>query len=927
MKQRFLLFVMTALLSVGAWAQSLQTKTLFEESKTVTSSDPLTIEKSKLQGARVGSQICIYLDLSVSDSQWGDNIIYYNSGWYAVSMNSGTGIVAKGLLDATIVNGSEGLTIKPQNDYSTCTVTKVTLSYNGVNLTSNFGANMYDNNNGAFQLKKSVLTNASEGDILQVSVSSEGFNDGWHMLSLTNGQGDFESMGDPTEVYNAVPTSTEVTLAASYFSDITIGSLLTFNTTVDGLKAVSGETTLYDNMWWCQNQTVLVTYDNINTIKDNGIIVTVNKLKDDSDNANTLTVKKANPNGTIAYWGTKDFSAGSTVNIPLTSALLGYASEGEQGEGNLYLGGYGFTASSVDLIYKSAVNIAEMSTGTVTADKTKALEGETVTLTVTPNGNYELGTLTVTDATGAAVSTSGSNGTYSFTMPATAVTVSATFTKNELVKNDASPDDDNNNAHTDVYTLGTGNDAKTLTVSVEKTEVSENNETSYKTNGTISASATTSDNVTTVTLTPAPDEGYKLNKLIVEKVTEANKAEARANAPRRANEPGVGNYVETTKVGDNYTFTMPVENVIVTALFAENTEKPVQPTMTYDKATRTITITNKAGSAGKLHYKLNSGDEQTTTDASASKVITVNTTVTAWITNISDDNDKSDDVEETFYVAAQPTVTYTDGDNKVSLSLTAATETNTADATLYYTTDGTPPTTESIKLTANGTIDITEGMTTIKVLALDADGNYSEIVEQTVAYAYYLTASKEWTTYYNNYSKTFSVPDGLKAYTVTSVTAPANGVSGTIEVEERQVIAKNTPMLIYNQSAGTTDKYRVTTTTDQTITEGIASAFKGVATDTELTNDGTPRYVLVDGVFLRTTGGTLPANRCYLEFGSTATAARRFSIAIGGNTTAIETVGITPIEDEGQWYDLQGRRVMQPQKGIYIRNGKKVVVR
>ena len=367
MKRRILLLMMTALLSVGAWAQSLWTKTLWTGTQTVTSGAPLTIEKSKLQGARIGSQICIYLDLSVSDSQWGDNIIYYNSGgkWSAVSMNPGTGIVAKGLLDATIVNGSEGLTIEPQNSYSTCTVTKVTLSYNGVNLTSNFGANMHNGYNGAFQLKKSVLTNASEGDILQVSVSSESesFNSGWHMLSLTNGQGNFESMGDTTDVYNAVPTSTVVTLEESNFSDITIGSLLIFNTTVDGLKAESGETTLYDNIYWCGNQTVFVTDDNINTIMDNGIIVTVNTLKKD-DNDNTLTVQKANRNGTIAYWGTKGISAGSTVNIPLTSALLGHAREGES-EGNLYLGGYGFTASSVDLIYQpSAVNIG--STGYAT---------------------------------------------------------------------------------------------------------------------------------------------------------------------------------------------------------------------------------------------------------------------------------------------------------------------------------------------------------------------------------------------------------------------------------------------------------------------------------------------------------------------------------------------------------------------------------
>ena len=489
-------------------------------------------------------------------------------------------------------------------------------------------------------------------------------------------------------------------------------------------------------------------------------------------------------------------------------------------------------------------------------------------------------------------------------------------TTDVLVKDD-SKSVDADDAHTEVYNLGT----QSLTVSVEKTEDSENSGT-YNTNGTISASATTSGDVTTVTLTPNPDTSYKLSKLTVEKVTEANKAEARAYAPRRANGPGVGNYVETKKVGDNYTFTMPKENVIVTALFAE---KPVKPTMTYVKPTRTIT--NTAGSAGTLHYTLNNGEEQTSSSDVVLDRIKVNTTVKAWITNISDDDDKSDEVEETFYVTAAPTAIL-NGNNTVTLQLTTGSEApgaNTAVETLYYTTDGSDPTTSSYQLNSSSTIDITEDMTTIKMLAVDADGNYSEIVEQSVAYAYYLTASKGWTTYYNNYSKTFIVPAGLKAYIVTGVSAPADGQSGTIEVAGKEVIAPNTPMLIYNEGA-TTTSYTLTVTEDQTIT-GTATEFKGVDVATPLPNDGKLRYVLVDDVFLRTMSGTLPAYRCYLEFGSTAAAARRFSINVGDNTTAIETVGIATLEGEGQYYDLQGRRVTQPQKGIFIKNGKKVVVR
>ncbi|MBP5561728.1 MAG: hypothetical protein J6X70_08030 [Muribaculaceae bacterium] len=80
--------------------------------------------------------------------------------------------------------------------------------------------------------------------------------------------------------------------------------------------------------------------------------------------------------------------------------------------------------------------------GTVICDKQTAYEGQTVTLTVTPDNGYELKTLTVTivDANtsdgapmrlrgGTVELTEGENGTYTFAMPAQPVTVNATFKK------------------------------------------------------------------------------------------------------------------------------------------------------------------------------------------------------------------------------------------------------------------------------------------------------------------------------------------------------------------------------------------------------------------------------------------------------------------------------------------------------------------
>ena len=69
------------------------------------------------------------------------------------------------------------------------------------------------------------------------------------------------------------------------------------------------------------------------------------------------------------------------------------------------------------------ITVSEAENGTVTADVTSAAEGDTVTLTVTPDSNYELDTLTVTDASSNSVTVTNNQ----FTMPASAVTVSATF--------------------------------------------------------------------------------------------------------------------------------------------------------------------------------------------------------------------------------------------------------------------------------------------------------------------------------------------------------------------------------------------------------------------------------------------------------------------------------------------------------------------
>ena len=75
-----------------------------------------------------------------------------------------------------------------------------------------------------------------------------------------------------------------------------------------------------------------------------------------------------------------------------------------------------------------AVTIADgVANGSVIADTPRADEGDTVTLTVLPEDGYMLKTLTVMQGETEITVTAGETGTYTFTMPAGDVTVSAVF--------------------------------------------------------------------------------------------------------------------------------------------------------------------------------------------------------------------------------------------------------------------------------------------------------------------------------------------------------------------------------------------------------------------------------------------------------------------------------------------------------------------
>jgi len=92
--------------------------------------------------------------------------------------------------------------------------------------------------------------------------------------------------------------------------------------------------------------------------------------------------------------------------------------------------------------------------------------------------------------------------------------------------------------------------------------------------------------------------------------------------------------------------------------------------------------------------------------------------------------------------------------------------------------------------------------------------------------------------------------------------------------------------------------------------------------------DGTKtNYILKDGAFHPTSGGTVKANKAYLQI-PTSAAREMLSISFDDEETTGVAEVRSQIEDvRGDVYDLSGRRVAHPTKGLYITNGKKYVIR
>ena len=167
---------------------------------------------------------------------------------------------------------------------------------------------------------------------------------------------------------------------------------------------------------------------------------------------------------------------------------------------------------------------------------------------------------------------------------------------------------------------------------------------------------------------------------------------------------------------------------------------------------------------------------------------------------------------------------------------------------------------------------------------------------------------------------------GVKLYTVASVDA-AN--EEAVLSSELTIVKGKTPFLLYNETtAAITAKLIMASGTPDAVTP--AEEFQGTLTAKTFTADDLANYdhYVLSGknFYWAAEPGTIPANRCWIQLAKDSGAPAQLAIVFEGGTTGINNVERGALNVEG-CYTLDGRRVANPTKGLYIMNGRKFVVK
>ncbi len=213
-------------------------------------------------------------------------------------------------------------------------------------------------------------------------------------------------------IYSGTVEDNVLTFTTYGFSEFTIPADVTAVATINGV----GYTSLQDAVNEVAEDQIIML---VGTLTADQMTATVNEPKSFIVNYGENTTADVNITATSGLKFESEPAIDETAKTITYTVISDGSLPPTEDEG-------GSSGGSGSTTYAVSVNTA--ANGTVSVSPRNASKGATVTITVTPNEGYVLGTLTATDANGDTISlTNAGNGKYTFTMPSSKVTISATF--------------------------------------------------------------------------------------------------------------------------------------------------------------------------------------------------------------------------------------------------------------------------------------------------------------------------------------------------------------------------------------------------------------------------------------------------------------------------------------------------------------------
>ena len=184
----------------------------------------------------------------------------------------------------------------------------------------------------------------------------------------------------------------------------------------------------------------------------------------------------------------------------------------------------------------------------------------------------------------------------------------------------------------------------------------------------------------------------------------------------------------------------------------------------------------------------------------------------------------------------------------------------------------------------------------------------------------------EYATFYKDEALYVEDEDG-ELYTITSVSGDKAILSNAIETAP-----SGTPLLVYNKGTEEKTFLLIPANAEPNLALDVYDGFIGTMQPTVIaaSDASTDNYAFNGKQFVWVMNEiAIGANKAYLSIPKTNGNPKNIRLYRGnGETTGIDASLVNSEEVNSVWYDLNGRRLQgkPSQKGIYIKNGKKVVV-